>query len=187
MKKPTLPRNKGDGRAIRPAGLALALCSLTVLRCPSVFAHQPSKLDRAMDMLRADLSALPATAERVVGHYASGAPLTYSSNTTYSNFTASTQTCTLVFHVRITVNGHVVRDADESLPLLRVTMFDLTDSQLLIEQSSGLKNVRALPRQFTLRLHSDSGNFNYSFGDAAVAARVWREFATVFQLCTAAG
>lgn len=150
------------------------------------FAQPPSALERAMTLLRTDLSALPPTVESINGRDVDGKPVSSTSTTAYSNFAVSPQTCALSFHTKITVNGRVVRDAEDSVPISRAYTFDLTDSQLLDDQIPAMKNVREVPRQFLLRLLSFSGSYSYSFTDVRVAARVWADFATVFQLCTAA-
>jgi len=122
----------------------------------------------------------------MVGRDVNGNPVSSTRAVAYSDFAVSSQTCTISFHTKITANDRVVRDAEDHVPLTRLTMFDLTDSQLLDDQIPALKNIREVPRQLLLRVLSDSGGFSFYFRDVHSAARIWAEFATVFQLCSPA-
>lgn len=166
--------------------LSCILWAVAALPASAGFAQQRPALERAMTILRADLSALPPTVDSMTGHDINGKPVSFTRTTADSNFTVSPQTCVLSFHTKITVNGRIVRDAEDRVPISQASMFDLTDSRLLYDQIPAMKGIHEVPRQFLLRLLSDSGSFSYSFTDARAAARKWAELATVFQLCTTA-
>jgi hypothetical protein len=139
----------------------------------TAMADQQMSLGQATQGLRQELEALKVSTDTILVR---GIP-NLTTITKISNVVAGPDDCSVRYHVTITNNGRIVRDADDVINLRTSGFFvDVVYEDRLPPPFKDTAHA-------TPHYHLRAWPYNFNFADAASAERVRSKFAVAMQFC----